>query len=288
MRSLNARTELTKQEKSYYQNLERGYEGELMFDVMTAGLPEERYIIEDLQLEVNHSFFQLDTVIISQGVIHLIDVKNYLWACYMEGEKLRAAKSGMEYKNPFTQLSRSVNLFRQLLQNLQLNFVVEAHVLFINPEFTLYHAPMDLPAILPTQINQFLSNLSGTPSKLTDKHSQLASQLLTLHQPNNPNSKVPEYDYNCVRKGNFCRKCGSFELIRDKHEFACKVCGTRETFEAAIMRNVKEFQLLFPERRITTTSIFEWCEPEVNIRTVRRVLKKCLNTVGKTSDTYFN
>ncbi|MEH7382074.1 nuclease-related domain-containing protein [Bacillus sp. JJ1533] len=76
LRSLNIRSELTTKERFYYENLERGYEGELRFVSLSQSLQEERYIINDLLLEVNNSFFQIDTLIISKSVIHLLDIKN--------------------------------------------------------------------------------------------------------------------------------------------------------------------------------------------------------------------
>lgn len=64
MRYLNRRMELTDKEKLHYINLEKGYEGEMRFDLLTENLLEERYIINDLLLEVNNSYFQIDTMII--------------------------------------------------------------------------------------------------------------------------------------------------------------------------------------------------------------------------------
>jgi hypothetical protein len=170
MRYLNTRMELAEKEKFHYLNLEKGYEGELKFDKLTANLQEERYIINDLLLEVNKTYFQIDSLIISQGVIYLLDIKNFHGDLYIESDKLYAVLTNREYKNPVNQLKRSATLFRQLLQNLKQNYLVEASVIFINPEFTLYQAPMNLPIIFPTQINRFINDINNTPSKLSDGH----------------------------------------------------------------------------------------------------------------------
>ena len=77
MRFLNSRMEFTEKERFHYSNLEKGYEGEVKFDLLAESLEEERLIINDLLLEVNNSFFQIDALIISQGMIHLLDIKNY-------------------------------------------------------------------------------------------------------------------------------------------------------------------------------------------------------------------
>lgn len=287
LRSLNLRMELTDKEKFHYLNLEKGYEGEVKFDLLAGNLQEERYIINDLLLEVNNSYFQIDITIISQGVIHLLDIKNYEGDCYFESDKLYGVKTGREYKNPVNQLNRSSNLFRQLLQNLNQNYLVEASVIFINPEFTLFQAPMDQPIILPTQINRFLQNLNKTPSILNNGHKKLAQKLISLHQMKNPFTFLPKYNYNQLEKGFFCKICKSPLISIKNNDFVCGKCGGHEKIELAILRNVEEFKLLYPDQRITTQSIYDWCKVDLNKRTFCRVLKKNYTTFGNTRDTYY-
>lgn len=59
LRYLNKRIELTSKEKFQLLNLEKGYDGEVKFDQLTASLNEERCTINDLLLEVNNSYFKL-------------------------------------------------------------------------------------------------------------------------------------------------------------------------------------------------------------------------------------
>jgi hypothetical protein len=287
MRFLNIRMELNAKDKFHYLNLEKGYEGEVKFDQLLENLQEDRYIINDLLLQVNNSYFQIDTLIISQGTIHLLDIKNYEGDCYLESDKLYAMTNGREYKNPINQLNRSASLFRQLLQNLMLNYLLEASVIFINSEFTLYQAPRDQPIIFPTQINRFLNDLNKTPSKLNDGHRKLAQKLISLHQTKNPFSYVPEYNYDQLQKGFYCATCNSFMVSLNNKELVCEKCGGHEKIEHAILRNVGEFKLLFPDRKVTTQSIYEWCRVDLCKKTFCRILKKNYITFGKTRSTYF-
>ena len=130
--------ELTQEERFHYFNLEKGYEGEVKFDQMAEGLQEERYIINDLLLKIKNSYFQIDTTLISQEVIRLLDVKNFEGDFCLEKGRFYAVKTGREYKNPITQLSKCASQFRQLLHELKLHYPASASVIFINPEFTLY------------------------------------------------------------------------------------------------------------------------------------------------------
>lgn len=286
-RYLHRRMELSEKEKTYYFNLEKGYEGEKKFDILLEDLQEERYVLNDLLFEVNNSFFQIDTLIISQRAIHLIDIKNYEGDFRLDSDKLYSVISGKEYKNPADQLKRCTTLLRQLLQSIKYPSLIESHVIFINSEFTLYQTPLDAPFIFPTQLTRFLKELNQTASILNDHHKKLAKKLLSLHQPKNPFSTLPKYHFDQLQKGIYCHQCYSFSMAIQFHHFVCKSCGSIEKIEDAILRHTEEFNLLFPEKKITTHNIYEWCKTELHERTVRRILTKYFTKQKKTNGVYY-
>jgi DNA-directed RNA polymerase subunit M/transcription elongation factor TFIIS len=287
-RYLNLRKpDLSENEKFHYLNLQKGYEGELIFDQMATCLQEERYIINDLLLKVNGSYFQIDTLMISHGVINILEIKNFYGNFYLEEDKLYSLTTGKEYINPVIQLKRCATLFRQLLQNHKLNYHVDSSIIFINPEFTLYQAPMNQPIIFPSQIKQFFRDLNKTASKLNDGHKNLAQTLISLHQTKNPFIEYPEYSYEQLQKGSYCKTCKSLLVYIKNQTLVCEKCGEHEKVEAAILRNVKEFMLLFPEKKVTTQIIDEWCRLDIHKRTICRTLKKHFTSYGNTRDTYY-
>ncbi|CAM4006199.1 nuclease-related domain-containing protein [Mesobacillus thioparans] len=287
LRYLDKRMDLHPNEKYRLSTLEKGFTGEVIFDRMTENLIEERYILDDLLLQVNNSYFQLDKVIIAKDGVFLNDVKYHEGDYYYESDKLYSANNGRERKNPVIQLKRSETLFRQLLQNIKLNHLVRASVIFVNPEFTLYQAPKDQPIILPTQVNRFLKELNSTPSKLDESHQKLAQTLLSMHHIKNPFSTFPQYYYEQLEKGMHCRQCGSLNTDINHYDLVCAKCGTHERIEKAILRHIDEIKVLFPEMKITTQNVFDWCNGKVSKRTFLRVLKKNYHAVGKTKDVYF-
>jgi hypothetical protein len=60
----------------------------------------------------------------------------------------------------------------------------------------------------------------------------------------------------------------------------CDECGFEEKIESAVMRNVEEFRVLFPERKITTNGIQEWCQVVESKKMIARILKKNLMAMG--------
>nr|WP_263325965.1 nuclease-related domain-containing protein [Neobacillus sp. Marseille-Q6967] len=99
LRSLNTRWELPVENKKRYIYLEKGYAGEVLFDSMTERLKNDLHILNDLQLEVNNSSFQIDSLIISQDTLFPCEVKNYEGDYYYKDNKFYTM-SGIEILNP--------------------------------------------------------------------------------------------------------------------------------------------------------------------------------------------
>src|SRR5690554_7933025 len=86
LRSLNLRSTLSKDEYQYYLSLEKGLEGERKLDQRLEELPEEVLILRDLTLEIGHSIFQVDTLLIFENQLYLLEVKNLEGDYYLDGQ----------------------------------------------------------------------------------------------------------------------------------------------------------------------------------------------------------
>jgi Nuclease-related domain len=279
LKSLNTRMSLSEKDKQHYFNLKKGYEGEVLFDSFTDKLECQCFILNDLLLKLNNTLFQIDSLIIISEAIYFFEVKNYEGDFYYESERLYK-KPKSEINNPLNQLSRSESLLRQLLQNLGVNIPIYASVVFINPEFTLYQTPINKPFIFPTQVNRYLKNLNTIPTKLNGKHKMLADKLISRHIKDSPFKLLPSYNYDQLRKGITCVECASFSISVEGKKCICKECGYEEMVATAVMRSVKECKLLFPNQKITTNIIHEWCKVVESKKRIRRILEKNLKIVG--------
>ncbi|MEH7746483.1 NERD domain-containing protein [Neobacillus drentensis] len=189
--------------------------------------------------------------------------------------------SGPDITNPLDQIGRSKLLLRQLLKSLGYNIPIEPSVIFINPEFTLYQAPLNQPIIYPTQINAYMKEFDRTPSKLNERHKKLADRLISLHSNKSPYiTRVPIYEYRSVSKGVICSKCNCFMAPGGDKVLACIKCGDIETIESAVIRSVAELMFLFPDIKITTGLVFEWCGAILSKKIIRRILMENFNAVG--------
>lgn len=279
LRCLNKRMPLPDKDKKRYFTLKKGYEGEVLFDSFTEKLRCDCLILNDLELKVNNTSFQIDSLIIIPETIFLYEVKNYEGDHYLESDRLYK-KPKTEYINPLCQIERGQSLLRQLLAILGFNMPIDGSVVFINPEFTLYHAPLNKPIIFPTQVKIYLNKLDKTPGKLSGKHKVLADKLISLHIEKSPFVQLPSYTYDQNRKGITCAKCDSFSVYVDGQYCICKDCGHKETVESAVIRSVEEVMLLFPDQKITTTIIHDWCQVVECKKRISRILGKHFKIAG--------
>ncbi|MFC4559324.1 nuclease-related domain-containing protein [Virgibacillus kekensis] len=283
---LNRRMNLSSKEKLHFLNLRKGYEGEKQFDSLTEKLQCECLILNDLLLEINNTTFQIDSLVIAFGKVHIYEVKNYEGDFYYEGDKL-FKKPRLEVINPLYQLSRSESLLRQSLLSLGSKLQISASVVFINPKFTLYQAPLDKPIIFPTQLTQHMESLNGISSKLTDKDIKVANQLLAANITDSPYNHLPSYDYDNLRKGITCPKCHSYFVSIEKRTCVCPECGEKEPVADAVVRSVNEFKILFPGEKITTNIIYDWCQIVQSKKMIRRILADNFHAVGSSQWTYY-
>ncbi|MCA0971495.1 NERD domain-containing protein [Halobacillus litoralis] len=287
LRSLNLRMNLTDQQKKKLLRLESGYEGELKFDQMLKQLGQDKYVLCDLMLEIDGSYFQIDTVIITSQMIYFLDVKNFYGDFSYTPEKLKSRDSRPDYKNPLHQLHRGITHFKQLLHSLDLSFPVSPYVVFINSDFTLYEAPLHEPMIFPTQLNQFCSQLVKREASLDKRHHSLAKALCNLHQSTLRFANPPDYEFNQLKKGIHCLQCQSFSTTVKKGKIYCSECGAYEATREGVIRSTEEFKILFPTEHVTSSIIVNWCQLDLHQKTISRILKRHYEKRGETKGIHY-
>jgi hypothetical protein len=277
--SLNVRMKLSNKELNNYLHNKKGYEGEVHFDELLENLNIDCLVLNDLLFEINNKFFQIDKIIITQNGIIIFEVKNFEDEYYVDGSKWFILPK-KEIDNPLDQLNRSYSLLQRLLQSLGYNCTVDKHLVFVNPEFTLYHAPMNSSIILPTQLNRLVNKLNMQSSKLNENHTKLANKLLSLHVEESPFKRNFRYTFEDLKKGILCSSCHSFITVINTKKITCVKCGLEENVKSAVLRNVEEIKLLFPEKKITTNIVYDWCKIVESKKTIRTILNENLTIIG--------
>lgn len=277
---LDKRMSLSDKSKLHHFNLKKEFEGEKLFDLFLEKIVNECFILNDLLLNFNNTLFQIDSLHIFPESIYFYEVKNYQGDFYYESDRFYK-KPKTEINNPLNQLNRSESLLRQLLQSLGFHWPVKSSIVFINPEFTLYQAPLNKPFIYPTQLNSYFKSLNNPSSNtLEQKHRILAEKLLSLHINDSPYTLLPTYKYDQLKKGITCIQCSSYSLFIEGKKCSCQECGYEEDVTTAVVRCIEEFKILFPEKKVTTNIIHDWCQVVNSKKRIYRILKKNLRIKG--------
>ncbi|MER2064336.1 MAG: nuclease-related domain-containing protein, partial [Alkalibacterium sp.] len=274
MRSLNHRMELTQKQKNYYAYLEKGLEGERRFDTLIASLTIPNLYLQDILLKCNGTYFQIDALMITKNVMYLFEIKNYEGEYMLDGTSLINCTSKKEVLNPTLQLDRSKTLLKQLLNEQNLDIDLKAYVVFINQEFTLYQSSQNEKFLLPGRIKRFLKELDKENGRLSAAQYYCSDTLCKQNLIENPFADLPNYSYETIKKGLLCQKCFSEITRLTGRMVKCSNCQHSESTQATVLGHINEFALLFPEKELTTSAIYEWCSNTPSIYTIRLVLKR--------------
>lgn len=284
--ALNLRMTLPEKVRQHYSNLVKGFEGEQLFDSLTEKLQCDCFILNDLLLKTNQTIFQIDSLIITANRIYCYEVKYFKGDYCYDGDKFIKLPN-VECIDPLHQATRAGILLKQLLYTHGFHLPIETLLVFNNSEFTLLQAPLNKSIIHPTQIKQHLKTINTLSNKLNKKHKQLADKLVSLHIKDSPFSQLPEYDYDQLQKGIACRNCGSFSINIKGQKCVCKNCTFEESAEHAIVRSAKEFQLLFPNKKITTHTIYDWCQLINAKERIQKALNRHFEQIGSYRWAYY-
>lgn len=270
--------------KNEYDRLYKGFRGEMKLALLFNAIHFNKALpLYSLLFHMNDSEFQVDCLLLTTEIIYLLEVKNYTGNYYIEHDRLYNLQTKREIANPFHQLERATFLFKKLLERFNIPLNVQSYIVFINEQFTLYQAPTHLPIIFPTQIERFIQKINANHTALSKKIKSVA-QFLTSHHKEKTKYEAPHsYELTELNKGIFCTSCTQKLKRKNKFYFKCEHCKVSTHLNTVILQAVAEFHTLFPDKKITTKQINEWCGNELSKTTVRRVLQQHLKKSSKWS-----
>lgn len=284
---LKKRTILSTEQQRSLDRMSSGYKGELHFlKLVQNELQCEPILLFDLLLEINGSECQIDCLLIFQKELIIIEVKNYQGDFFIENNEWYIL-SKEKIKNPLYQLQRTELLLSQFLKQHQLPLKMKSFVVFTHPEFQLYQAPLSISAIFPTQLKRFIRKLQNFPCQISNYHHKIARLLKSKHKTSSSYESSLIYDYIYLKKGVTCGKCNGFMEMYGSKYMRCLSCKCIDPFELATMRNVYDFQTLFPDEKITVKAISDWTNNHVSKYRIRTILSKYCQFVENGRSSYY-
>ena len=287
---LKNRIKFSQENYNEYQNQVKGYQGECYLDTLTAGLTCDCLVLNDLPLAIGSTDFQIDALIITAQEILLYEIKNYGGEYMYNDGFLVSTLSGNSFHSPTERINRHTSLLQSLLENHQMKLPIKPFVAFVHPEFMLYDVSNIQKTLVRATLPKHFRNLTARLEPLPPKHFLLAKTLCELSAQTKPYlNGVPEYTYKECKKGIICLEYEQFiPEIEPRSKFCtCKACGHNERVSTLISRHVLEYKRLFPDRKLTTSAIYDWCEGVCAARRIRSVLQKDYKTASTGKGSYY-
>jgi hypothetical protein len=276
------------EENLQFERLARGYEGEMLFArFLREELKQAHIPLFGIRLKVSGSECQFDCLLIFQHGIYLFEIKYHQGDYYMEGDQWFSAATKKEVRNPLFQLRRSNLILNEFLSKNKFQCSVESQLVYNHPHFYLYQAPLDIPIIFLSHHDRFIRKLNQIPSSLNKWHHQIAEKLKCAHIVESTHEQLPDVDYDRLKKGVVCKSCGAFMKKLNQRQFICTTCNRCEANEPAIVRSIKEFRFLFPERPLTVSNIMHWTNGLITDRSVHCYMDKHFIKINRWKSTYF-
>ena len=136
-------------------------------------------------------------------------------------------------------------------------------------------------------LGEHVNEMDKIRTPLKKHHYQLAQKLCNSHIPRSPYTKLPEYDYDSLKKRVYCWRCSGWIRSSNRRTNICKKCGYKELNSKTILRHIQEFQMLFPDRKLTSPIIYEWCGELFSKKSIQLALSKNYKSSGVKRARYY-
>lgn len=291
LESLEKRKGLDLKEQKLYERYKSGHEGEVYLEqFLSEKLNPGPVKLFDLRFVLESNECQIDCLLIFERECVLIEVKNYAGDYYMKEDGMYMLFSHAKINNPFMQLDRAENMLNGLFKKAHIPLTVRSVIIFTNLNFYLYQDSPKIKAVYRSQLDRFVNGLNALSCQLNNNHQKIIEVLKAKQLETSSYEKRVDCDYEKLPKGMTCRECnGWMEVLGEagRKNMICKKCKHVESMEDTLMRNVREFNILFSDRKITVSTIYDWTGGNLSHKKIQKILLKHCIVQGSTKGRYY-
>lgn len=283
-RALSRRMNLNPEEQKVYEIHERGYQGELTYDKVYDEILNHLYIFRGIYLNIENSTIQCDALIISDNGFIVHEIKNYSGNYKYENEKWYVRNFEIS-DEPLAQLKRTMSRLIKLRYANNVNFSIDGKLVFPHIEFTLTSAHEKIwdYTIMRSQLKRHFMSFKDLHVSFTAE--QLV-EIIKAHIVEDPYFDMVA-DFDKLKKGVYCRACGSYDMTKSNVHFKCNECTHRDTIHTVILNAIAELNTLFHTQPITRNKLWLLLDRQVCRSTISRIIGKyCYKLCGGSSSSY--
>lgn len=271
--SMSKRGKLTTDQAKQLERDDLGHEGEIKYDdVIEKYGSSTWYHFKNIWIDY-FGRAQFDSLIITESGVFLADIKNY-------GRHYIYKNAMWSHLNK--PLSKNIN--QQLLDNIvkcqSLGKIIPAMkntqgtIVFINERaIPTIMDPMPVNYLLHYQLYDWIDSLKQPiPGKTISIHktAELIKQFI-IPNPYDHSAVCSDEEYQKLKKGLYCCKCGGFHLEFKKYSITC-TCGHSENKERATLRSICEYGVLQNHKDLNAHDISIFLDGQVPTQYIYRKL----------------
>lgn len=280
--------------KDKVYQLSAGYAGELEVDriLPEIGLPKAHTIMKDIRLEVTPNFYiQIDTLIITQHGIFLIEIKNYSGMIQFDetiGKTIKTSNKGEieKFECSVHQVDRAVHGLTQIITKLPVTTPIIPVLIMANSKTEITQYPQSVPVKYKKQLPRYIRQHLTRKETLTEEQRQMIETQIHTHIPTN--KQIPLCERYAISptdliSGIICPRCEQTMHKTQGRSWMCAGCQFISTSVIEQLR-IDWFELINPT--LTNRQLRQFLQ--INLKSATRILMKLnLQKVGTTRNTYY-
>lgn len=270
-----------------YMRRRKGYRGEVGLDYYLKMLPRDDYfILNNLQLRIDDTNFQIDTLIVTKYFAAIVEVKNYSGTLIFEdafNQFIQELETGelKKYPNPIMQAKRQCHQLQKWMKKFGIKSIpIKYFVAFGNPKAIIKGKHQEVKDVVcdSEQIPEKMNLLSQqfTKSHFSSKELQHFTELLKREHSSEPQNVLKTYSINKndILTGVQCSNCKSFHMERERRKWNCPNCKQSSTHDH-VQAILDYFLLISPT--ITNKKCREWLR--ISSRKISENILRSMNLI---------
>lgn len=274
-------------------SMEAGHNGECKIDrkLETIPLPNLHHIIPNFSTRSKlGSFYQMDTIILTNRYILLLEIKNIRGEIEFQtnpNQLKRTFEGKIDYLTcPLTQTERNFTALKRIVHHAHPKIPVYTAIVFAHASSRITSFQKNFSILYRKQLDIHIEKLNTLSEVLDKKDFQHLVRIMKHADKNHlPESLTNRYNINTqiLKKGIFCSACGSSTSFQHIH-YQCTTCG--EIDDSALKRSVESlFVILGPQLKVKTLKYY--LNLSAKDRIIRILRKMNVERTGTTNSSIY-
>lgn len=266
-----ARSTLTKSEKSKLLREEAGYKGEVLFDQAVDVIIGKQQLthIKDFLFEYEGGReCQIDNIVIAGDGVFIFEIKYFNFDLTIDNTGNWKFEDGQTMsKSPIAQVLEQKNILQTLFKDINIPLPIGEFAVFMNPNQMIYGLYPGENVLLSFQLDKKLPQIL---QRNTYDFSEIKRMIETRRKSVSKYYQVYNFDVSAMKPGIICDTCFTFIDKISSHKFFCSSCKKNLCSDDVVGMIFTELKAYNPDFKLNSEKISKLSGGLVTSTTVRK------------------